>query len=118
DRRDLGVGDEALPPRRIPVEENPDPVVLVRVAEHGRALRAVLLALLGALGREDLHEPVEVLDLCCCQDHPSPPSSLDRMSMRPAIPGRIGRTPYPVWTRSCSKAQTVAAARLRTPAFW
>ncbi len=26
----------------------------------------------------------------------------------------IGRTPYPVRTRSCSKAQSVAAARLRT----
>ena len=26
--------------------------------------------------------------------------------------------PYELWTRSCSKAQTVAAARLRTPAFW
>jgi hypothetical protein len=30
---------------------------------------------------------------------------------------RIGRTPYAVWTSEFSNAQTVAAARLRTPAF-
>src|SRR6185312_10785501 len=58
DRGNLGVGDEALPPLRVPVEEHPDPVVLVGVAEDGRAPGAVLLALLGPLGREDLQEPV------------------------------------------------------------
>jgi hypothetical protein len=30
----------------------------------------------------------------------------------------IGRMPYCRWTSSFSNAQTVAAARLRTPAFW
>src|SRR5437870_3800240 len=69
DRGDLGVGDEALPTLGIPVEERPDPVGLVGVAIDGRTLGTVLLALLGALGREDLDEAVVVLDLCRCQDH-------------------------------------------------
>src|SRR2546421_11948053 len=69
DRRDLGVGDEALPALRVPVEEHPDPVFLVGIAKDGRTLRPVLLSLLGALGREDLLEAVEVLDLRRCQDH-------------------------------------------------
>src|SRR5437763_7294906 len=50
DRRDLGVGDEVLPALRIPVEEHPDPVVLIGIAKHGRTLRTVLLPLLSALG--------------------------------------------------------------------
>ena len=50
DRRDLRVGDEVLPARRIPVEEHPDPVVLIGVAKHGRTLRTVLLPFLSALG--------------------------------------------------------------------
>ena len=33
DRRDLGVGDEVLPARRIPVEEHPDPVALIGIAK-------------------------------------------------------------------------------------
>src|SRR2546429_1293723 len=67
DRGDLGVGDEALPTRRIPVEEHPDPVVLVGIAKDGRTLGPVLLSLLGALGREDFQKAVVVLDLCRCQ---------------------------------------------------
>src|SRR5690349_24365588 len=63
DRRDVGVRHEALPALRVPVEDDPDPVVLGGVAEDDRALGAVLPALLGALGGEDVQEPVEVLDL-------------------------------------------------------
>src|SRR5437763_6934917 len=73
DRRDIRVGGEALPAVEIPVEDDPDPVGLVRVAEHERALRAVLLALLGTLGGEDTREAVEVLDRGRCQEHPGPP---------------------------------------------
>src|SRR5439155_26907117 len=73
DRRDLGVGDEVLPPRRIPVEEHPDPVVLIGIAKHGRTLRTVLLSLLSTLGREDVQEAVEILDLRRCQNHLTPP---------------------------------------------
>src|SRR5580692_7634964 len=69
DRGDVGVGDEALPALGIPVEEHPDAVVLVRVAEDACALRPVLAALVGALRREDLLETVEILDLCGCQNH-------------------------------------------------
>src|ERR1700716_4356715 len=58
DRRYLGVSDEALPAVGVPVEQDPDPVALDRVAEHCRALGPVLLALLGALGREDVQEAV------------------------------------------------------------
>ena len=42
DRRDLGVGDEALPALRIPVEDHPDPVVFVGIAEDVRTLGPVL----------------------------------------------------------------------------
>src|SRR5690348_7218780 len=38
DRRDLGVGHEGLPTLLVPLEQGPDPVLLGRVAEHGRAL--------------------------------------------------------------------------------
>src|SRR5205814_8266745 len=69
DRRDLRVGHEALPAFRVPVEQHPHPVGLVGIAEDGRALGSVLLALLGALGREDAQEAVVVLDLRRCQDH-------------------------------------------------
>jgi len=50
DRRDLGVGEEVLPARLIPVEEHPDPVGLIGIAKHGRTLGPVLLSLLSALG--------------------------------------------------------------------
>ena len=46
DRRDLGVGHEALPALLVPVEDHPDPIVLGGVAEDERALGPVLLALL------------------------------------------------------------------------
>src|SRR5204862_1125716 len=83
-----------------------------------------LLALLGALRREDGQEAVEVLDLRGCQDHAlllcAAASQVDADVRRVCAggrPGGMGRTPYAVRTRSCSKAQSVAAARLRTPAF-
>jgi hypothetical protein len=63
DRRDLGVGDEVLPALPIPVEEHQDPVALIGIAIDGRTSRPVLLSLLGALGREDFQEAVEILDL-------------------------------------------------------
>src|SRR4051794_20737301 len=73
DRRDLGVGDEALPAVRIPVEDHPDPVILVGIAEDERPLGPVLLPLLGTLGREDVLELLEVLERRRCQDHDRPP---------------------------------------------
>src|SRR5450432_941248 len=65
----LGVGNELLPAVGVPVEEDPNPVVLDRVAEHGRALGAMHCALLGALRRENLEEALVVFDLRGCQDH-------------------------------------------------
>jgi hypothetical protein len=50
DRRDLGVGKEALPALLIPVEDHPDPVVLIGIAKDERTLGPVLLSLLSALG--------------------------------------------------------------------
>ena len=50
DRRDLRVGDEALPALLIPVEDHPDPVVLVGILKDVRTLGPMLLSLLGALG--------------------------------------------------------------------
>src|SRR5919197_1891064 len=73
DRRDIRIGDEALPAVEIPVEDHPHPVSLAGVAEHERALRAVQLALLSTLGGEDTREAVEVLDRRRCQEHPGPP---------------------------------------------
>src|SRR3954447_7128625 len=73
DRRDLRVGGEALPALEIPIEDHPDAIVLVGVAEHERALRAVLPALLGTLGGEDIREAIEVLDRGRRQEHPGPP---------------------------------------------
>src|SRR6185369_1525697 len=69
DRRDLGIGDEALPALVGPVEEHPDTVLLVRVAEDHRALGSMLLALLRALRREDLEEAVDILHRRRRQDH-------------------------------------------------
>ncbi len=47
---DLGVGDEALPALLIPVEDCPDPVVLIGIAKDEHTLGPVLLSLLSALG--------------------------------------------------------------------
>ena len=44
-----GSDDEALPALLVPVEDHPDAIVLGGIAEDERALRPVLLALLGAL---------------------------------------------------------------------
>jgi hypothetical protein len=46
DRRDLGVGEEVLPALRIPVEEHPDPALLIGIAKGVRTLGPVLLSLL------------------------------------------------------------------------
>src|SRR5438552_1951850 len=81
DRGDGGVGDEALPAVFVPVEDRPDPVVLVGVAKDVRALGPMLLPLLGALGREDLHEAVVVLEPRRCQDHLSAPPWLSASSV-------------------------------------
>src|SRR5689334_19069931 len=54
DRRHGRVGDEALPALLVPVEDHPDAVVLAGVAEDEGALRAVLLALVGAGVGEDV----------------------------------------------------------------
>src|SRR6478735_6478520 len=124
DRRDVRVGDEALPALGVPVEEHPDAVGFIRVAEDGRSLGTVLPSLLGTRGREDVQEAVEVLDLRRCQDHALPPLVLgapvtpivQRVCARGG-PGGMGRMPYVLRTRSCSNAQRVAAARLRTPVF-
>src|SRR6266545_2874953 len=104
DRGDVRVRDEALPTVGIPVEEHPDPVGLVRIAEDCRALATVLPALLGALGREDAQEAVEIFDLCRCQDHLVPPLRSRRRGSTPMVqrvcapgcPGGMGRMPYAV----------------------
>src|SRR3954452_24421057 len=69
DRRDVGVGHELAPPGLVPLEQRPDVVLLGRVAEHRRPLRAVQRPLLGALRAEHVQEPLDVLDLRRCQDH-------------------------------------------------
>src|SRR5437763_1629900 len=62
DGRDLGVGHEARPPLLIPVEQDPHPVLLGRVAKHGGALRPVQGPLVGARGAEHLQELLDVGD--------------------------------------------------------
>src|SRR5258705_2515667 len=69
DGRDRGVRHELRPTGLVPVEQRPYAVLLGGVAEHGRALRAVKRALVGALRPEHLEEPVDVLDGRRCQDH-------------------------------------------------
>src|SRR5205814_780322 len=56
DRRDFRVGHEACPALFIPVEDRPHAVLFARIAEDGAALGTVLLALVGALGREDFQK--------------------------------------------------------------
>src|SRR5437879_6197584 len=63
DRRNFRVGEEVLEALLIPVEDHPDPIGFRRIAKDGRTLGAVLLSLLGALGRKDFQEAVEILDL-------------------------------------------------------
>src|SRR5690242_1907862 len=69
DRRDVRVGHEALPALRVPVEGDPHAIALGGIAEHDRALRAMLPALVGAAGGEHFQEAVEVLDLRGCEQH-------------------------------------------------
>src|SRR4051794_2986639 len=71
DRRDLGIVEEALEALLVPVEEDPDPILLVGIPKHARALGTVLLPLLGTLRREDPRELVEVLDRRRSQEHRS-----------------------------------------------
>src|SRR3954462_14637783 len=69
DLRDPWVGDVALPALVVPVEDGEDPVGVFAVAEDLRAPRSVLLSELCALGREDLPEAVEVVDLRGSENH-------------------------------------------------
>src|SRR5437763_13881620 len=85
DRRDFRIGGEGLPAVEIPVKDHPDAISLVGVAEHERALRAVLLALLGTLGGEDTAKAVEVLDRGRCQEHPGPPLRFRRLRTTPRL---------------------------------
>jgi len=50
DGRDFGIGDEVLPALRIPVEQHPDPALLIGIAEDMRTVGPVLLSLLKARG--------------------------------------------------------------------
>ena len=50
DRRHVGVGGEALPPRLVPVEDDPDAVGVVGIAEDVGTLGSVLPSLFSALG--------------------------------------------------------------------
>src|SRR5207249_6815339 len=63
----------APPTLRIPVEAHPDTLVLIGITKDVRTLGPVLLPLLSALGREDIQEAIEILNLCRRQDHLSPP---------------------------------------------
>ncbi len=110
-----GSDDEALPAFGVPVEEHPDPVALVGIAEHGRALRPVLLALLGALGREDAPEsgrsprPVVVarITVLLLVRFSAPQVDADvEASVRAGTPRRNGAKPYPC-TYLCSRANEV-----------
>src|SRR6266705_777921 len=86
-RRNLGVGDEVRPPLLVPVEQRPDPVLLGGVAEHRRALAAVVGALVGALRAEHLEESVDVLDGRRCQNHRGSPLPVDVLAIaRPRLP--------------------------------
>src|SRR5260221_14023442 len=69
ERGTVRVGREALEALLVPVEDPPDPVALVRVAEEDRSLRAVLLANLHCTSREERPEAVDVLDPCRCEQH-------------------------------------------------
>ncbi len=55
---DLGVGDKALPPLLIPVEDHPHLVVLVGIAEDLRTLDPVVASFVRTLGGEDLKQYV------------------------------------------------------------
>jgi len=101
DRRDLRVGGEALPAVEIPVEDHPHPVVLIGVAEHERALRAVLLALLGTLGGEDPSERsnsstvVVASSILVLLTFPASPSDAEAgVSMRRGRSRHMGQLPY------------------------
>jgi DNA-binding CsgD family transcriptional regulator len=50
DRRDLGVGDEALPALHVPVEDCPDPILLGAQNPGGLSRREVEVLHLAALG--------------------------------------------------------------------
>src|SRR4051812_22723892 len=69
DRRDLRVRGEGLPALGVPVEDHPHAIVLVGVPEDDCALGPMLTPFVGALGRENRFELVEVSDGGCCQKH-------------------------------------------------
>src|SRR3954452_1096067 len=101
DRQDLGVGDEPRPPGFVPIEEHPHAALLGRVAEHRRALASVLGALVRALRAEDVQEPLDVLDLCRCQDHVFP-FGVHRSGSHPAdrLVRRRGSFSASTWVRA------------------
>jgi hypothetical protein len=74
DRRHVGVGHQVPIALLVPLEEHPEPGVVIRVAEDVRALAPVVSALLSALGAERGPEAVEILDLHGGQDQLCPPS--------------------------------------------
>jgi hypothetical protein len=92
DRRDIGVGEEALPTLRIPVEEHPDPALLIGIAKGLRTLGPMLLSLLKACGCEDTPPTVEILDLRRRQKQLSPP--LWEVSSRTCDLARDYRAPH------------------------
>src|SRR4051812_49371840 len=102
DRRDLGIVEETLEALLVPVEEHPDPILLVGIAEDGRALGPVLFPLLGTLRREDLRELVEVLDRRCSEEHQSSFQEVGRAA------ARGGQT--------CGAASTLPGARAASKA--
>lgn len=69
DRRNLRVDKEILETLLVLVEDYPDPIRFHRIAIDRRAFGTVALSLLGAFGREDLQEVVEILDFGRCEHH-------------------------------------------------
>src|SRR5204862_7924669 len=89
-------------------------VLFARIAEDGATPGTVLLALVGALGREDFQKLVEVVDRGRCEDHRSSPAlsgaAMARLTIRmvSARPGpHMGWIPYAV---------TFPSERARAPA--
>src|SRR5512142_230213 len=56
DWRNFRVGEVTLEALFVPIEDDPNSVGFLRIAKDGRALGTVLLALIGAFGREDFQK--------------------------------------------------------------
>jgi len=59
----VGVRQQLSVALLVPVEHGPDAGVVIGVAVDARAPASVLLALLSALGGEDVEKPLDILDL-------------------------------------------------------